>query len=167
MRSSCRPRRWPTEAPRAQDERVQLRLETLDPQLVARMREAGPQVLLEIARKVAEFAVATAQLTDADVEAGLAVLAKSSQLEPGDLHDRLVALAARLDDQAFDVMDRVDAGLDEYSRYENAFAQARAASAVAAALTPDCLTAALETVYEGQAAVGSLEDLHPLIDQSF
>ena len=70
-------------------------------------------------------------------------------------------VAAQLDDVAWDIQES-DEG-HESERYLVTFQRARAASAVAFALDPD-RSAALESIYEAQAALGSIDAVRRLIE---
>ena len=69
------------------------------------------------------------------------------------------ALVDELDEAAWDLQRPVHSGGSPESAYLEAFRKARAASAVAFALDPDPHKAAIEAVYEAQAALG---DVNPV-----
>lgn len=72
-------------------------------------------------------------------------------------------LAARLDEHAWDIQESDDDARHDSQRYLVAFQRARAASAVAFALDRD-RGAALESIYEAQAALGSIDAMRQLIE---
>lgn len=63
------------------------------------------------------------------------------------------ALTEGLDEAAWGVQDRVEAGTADKADYVNAFAKARAANAVWYALDPDPLEAAAEATFEASSAI--------------
>jgi hypothetical protein len=72
-------------------------------------------------------------------------------------------LAARLDERAWDIQESNDGAGHDSERHLAAFQRARAASAVAFALDRD-RGAALESIYEAQAALGSIDAARRLIE---
>jgi hypothetical protein len=70
--------------------------------------------------------------------------------------DIAVLITEELDETAWDVQDKVDEGLIPEQAYLDAFSKARAVAAVGCALETDPLQAALESVYEAQAATCDL-----------
>jgi hypothetical protein len=66
-------------------------------------------------------------------------------------------LTEELDEIAWDAQEQAEAGVLPEQAYLAAFARARAAASVGFALEPDALHAALEAVYEAQAALADLE----------
>lgn len=71
-----------------------------------------------------------------------------------------------LDEIAWDIQDQVDEEAASQEAYFEAFSRARAAAAVGYALESDPLKAALETVYEAQAALGDLKAIRTAIDSA-
>jgi hypothetical protein len=66
-------------------------------------------------------------------------------------------LTDELDEAAWNIQAKVDSGQATNEQYLKSFALARAASATAFALEPDPRKAAMEAVYEAQAALGDLK----------
>jgi len=136
---------------------VATRLEAVAPDLAAHLREAGDDALRRVAASVSEIAVKRVSLVDPRLERSL------SALEGGSAGAKelasMQALVDELDEAAWDLQRRVHSGGSPESAYLEAFRKARAASAVASALDPDPHKAAIEAVYEAQAALG---DVNPV-----
>jgi hypothetical protein len=127
------------------------RLNTVAPDLVERLEGEGDPELRRLTANVVEAALREQEVRDESVERGLDGLRNGRY---GDAEDRAAvkALADRLDELAWDLQDQVDAGEAEQEDYLAAFRKARAATALWFALDPDPRTAAIEAVYEAQAA---------------
>ncbi|HEX5218070.1 MAG TPA: hypothetical protein VFZ59_00760 [Verrucomicrobiae bacterium] len=85
---------------------------------------------------------------------------------PPELQTRVQALAERLDAHYFGLQDLNEGGKATEAEVIAAFAKARAATAVAAALGDDASTAAAETAYEAVCAIDSSEDYFTGVAQS-
>lgn len=73
------------------------------------------------------------------------------------------ALASRLDEAAWSIQERHEAGQATEHEYLDAFEKARAAWALHYAVEPEPITAVLDTAYETQAALGSLDQLRRVL----
>jgi hypothetical protein len=130
---------------------VTTRLSTVAVDLDEQLRGLSAQALREVAAGVAAFAVARVSLADPRLDAAMASIEKGTPGNSTELSD-MRSLVAELDEKAWDKQDRVERGLLPPQAYREAFTWARAAAAVAFALEPDALSAALESVYEAWAA---------------
>jgi hypothetical protein len=135
------------------------RLGTISPGLLQRLRTASPEQQREIAVLAATTAIRSVEL-DAPAADGALMCLRARRLGPSPQRDVLASLRDELDALAWDLQ---DAGSS--SDYPAAFQRARAASSLWYALDEDAETAALEAVYESQAAIGGLPDLAKAIDQ--
>lgn len=126
-------------------------LERLDPRLVRLVRQADDVRRRRAVLAACRLAVERTGLTDATVAVGLAALEEGRY---GDVAERpaLLRTVAALDDTAWQAERRADEGGSAQERDE-AFARARAASAVAAALHVDAERAAAEALYEAHHAL--------------
>jgi hypothetical protein len=132
------------------------RLSTVAVNLVERLSQQPPGRLRRVAAAVANLAVERTQLADPRVDAALAAVRGDVPATMPEL-SQVLALTEELDEIAWDTQDKVEAGVLPQQAYRDAFARARAAASVGFALEPDALHAALESVYEAQAAVADLE----------
>ena len=138
------------------------RLATIAPDLDQTITQATPATQRAIAITAAEYAIQHTQLTEPTVDAGLAAAQEGRFGETRERTD-VYALAERLDEQQWAIQDRVDAGQATEEEHLAAFSAARAATALYYALDTDTPTAALETVYEANAATDELTELHDLV----
>jgi hypothetical protein len=127
------------------------RLNTVAPDLVERLEAEGQPELRRLTANVVEAALREQDVRDESVDRGLEAL-RAGRF--GGTEDRAAvkALADRLDELAWDLQEQVDAGEAEQDDYLAAFRKARAATALWFALDPDARSAAIEGVYEAQAA---------------
>lgn len=128
------------------------RLATVDPDLLNRLQSLSDEALQKVAALAAREAVARTGLTDPRV---ITALGLDGSEQNAALRWSVEAVAARLDEQAWDIQDREG----DSAQYFAVFEQARAASAVFFALDPDSRSAAADALYEAQAALGSVEAL--------
>jgi hypothetical protein len=138
------------------------RLDSLDRALCARLASADPEDQRMAASAAVVLAAEVTHLSGDGVEEALAAV-RECRPEPG-LRARMEDLAESLDEQAFEIQDRIDGGDATHDGYVVAFAHARAASAIHFALSDDPLEAAIEGVYEAYAAVGNLEEIRTVTD---
>jgi hypothetical protein len=132
------------------------RLSTIAPDLVTSLEGQQPEGLRRVALVVAVLAVRRTRLSDLRLEAALTALREG---RVGETRERtgVECLVQELDEIAWDVREKADAGDGSRESYVFAFRRARAAAAVGFALEADALDAALEAIYEAQAAVKDLE----------
>jgi hypothetical protein len=139
-----------------------VRLATVAADLVQLLERKPPQQLRTVATDVSEWIVQQVELVDPRVDAGLTAL-RESHVGPSPERDSLKALVDELDERAWDIQDLADDGNATQEQYLEAFALARAASAVWFALDGDALQSALECVYEAQAAKGDLAGVRQVL----
>jgi len=124
-------------------------------ELASQTEAAGEQQLRRISSAIAHAAVERSCLAHPVITEALQHLSASAQPHP-ELRARVKSLAEQLDVDYFDLKERYeereDAGKTE-PEVVAAFARARAASAVAAALGDIARTAAADAAYEALAAV--------------
>lgn len=141
------------------------RLHLLDPALEARLRTASPVQLRRVVMQVCRFALERTGLSNPVLSE--AVRSDITDDERAELNRSVAELAASLDEAAFVAQEKIENNPAAYRSYLSAFAQARAASAVAFALDKDHpVQAALEAVYEANAATHDLPGLRTLIAEA-
>jgi len=138
------------------------RLSTVAPDLVQALVDRSPTILRAVAVDVCEWVVVQAGLENRTVEASLGLL-RDQQFGESTERDALAQLIETLDEHAWDLQDLVNNGGATQRDYLEAFARARAASAVWCAMDLDPLEAALESSYEAQAAKGDLQGLRQVV----
>lgn len=130
-----------------------------DPELVARVRDAGASQQRAYARAAVRVALARHAIDDPRLAAAVAVL-DAGGYGATDERAAVVRLVEELDEVAWDEQDR---GAEE--QYGIAFMRARAANAVVAALDSDPESAAYEAAYEANAALEDLPVLRAALDE--
>ena len=130
---------------------VTWRLQTVLPDLVEYLERLPEPRLRTVAEAVVIAALRAAGLSEVRVERALEALRARAY---GDSEQRasVEALADELDEAAWAVQERMDAGEPNEAEYSAAFRRARAAASLWFALDSDPLAAALEASYEAQAA---------------
>lgn len=83
----------------------------------------------------------------------------AGRLGDGAERSAVLALVEELDEAAWDLQDRVEAGTADHADYLREFARARAAAAVGFAFDRDALVASSEGLYEAFHAVGDASSL--------
>lgn len=141
------------------------RLDSIAPDLSQLIEQASPDRQRRIAVAAAQLAADTAQLDDpasrGALEAvGSAVWGESSRRQA------VLELVDRLDEAAWDAQERAEEHGGSQDEYTAAFRAARAASAVAFALSGDPAEAALEAVYEAEAATADLPRVRAAVEQA-
>lgn len=138
------------------------RLETVAPDLVARINSLPDHQQERIARFAAQEAVKRTGLNELIVSGALAV---NGSGEPGAPATRSAVeeAANRLDELPWDIQDLADDAQAYSTDYLAAFRRARAAWSVYFALEEDPALAALEATYEAQAAL-SIDDLREMLE---
>ena len=131
------------------------RLSTVAIDLVHQIEGLPSGVLRRVAAEAASLAIERTQLADPRLGPALGALGASNSGMPS-ARRAVDQLTEELDERAWGIQELVDAGAASEEAYVEAFHQARAAAAVSYALDPDPKTAALESVYEAQAAVVDL-----------
>lgn len=140
------------------------RLQTADAELVRLLRAASPEALRRVAYAVAKTAV---EHTESREEILRSALDKAREATPDAvLRGQVAHLVEQLDERAWDIQDRVEAGTATQGEYLRAFASARAAAAVHAALDNNPTDAALEAAYEAQAATQNIAPVRAVAEQA-
>lgn len=134
------------------------RLDYVSSDLTRLLQNADAAQLRRVATAVASLAVDRTGLCDPRSQAAQATIEQGTLGEPRQ-RTEVQQLAEELDLAAWDMQDRVDSGNASRSSYLHAFAVARAASALYFALNADPLTAAMEAMYEANAATNDLGSL--------
>ena len=144
---------------------VPARLKLLDPALRQVLKDASGQARRRVALSVTKLAVDRARIADPRVGAALERLQNGGH---GDSPERsaVQALTEELDQAAWDVQDRFEAGTANKADYLKAFVKARAAKAVWYALDGDPLEAAAEATYEASAAIEDPASVRSAIQDS-
>lgn len=127
------------------------RLNTIAPDLVEQLEREPEPRLRTMAEGVVDAALRDAEIRSETVDSALAAL-RAGRYGESDERSATKALADELDEAAWDIQERVDAGEAEQEDYLSAFRRARAATALWFALDDDPQTAAMEAAYEARAA---------------
>lgn len=127
------------------------RLNTIAPDLVEQLEREPEPRLRTMAEGVVDAALRDAEIRSETVDSALAAL-RAGRYGESDERSATKALADELDEAAWDIQERVDAGEAEQEDYLSAFRRARAATALWFALDDDPRTAAMEAAYEARAA---------------
>jgi hypothetical protein len=131
-------------------------LKLLDSRMAETIRSAtSRKALREFACACARLALSRAGVNDPAITraAALSEAIGEPDEDVAEARRELGSLIDRLDEIAFDLRDRADAGQPSvYDEYRRGFAAARAVASLDAALNPDPLTAAAEACYEALAA---------------
>ena len=136
------------------------RLSTVAPDLVQLLEAQDAATLSSVARRTAAWSVESVGLSDPRLDLALAAQEASFDAAQRAEVERLVE---ELDEAAWDVQERIDAGTADEAAYDVAFGLARAANAVWFAMGSDPREAALEAAYEAQAAQDSADGVRALI----
>ena len=140
------------------------RLSSIAPDLVALLEHQQPEKLRRVAAGAANLAIERTYLSELRAEAGLTAL-HEGRVGFTPERSEVQHLTDELDEIAWDTQEKMEAGIVSRSAYSIAFRRARAAASVGFALDPDALTAALESVYEAQAAVADLDAVRVLVNR--
>jgi hypothetical protein len=133
------------------------RLATVAPDLVSRLDSLSDDQLGNVVAVAAREAVTRSGLDEATVSTALDLIGPG---EP-DTSARwaVEVIGTQLDERAWDIQELEN----DSQQYLDAFQRARAAWAVFFALDPDRRVAAVESIYEAQAALGSIDELRRLL----
>jgi hypothetical protein len=142
---------------------VRCRLSTIAVDLVERLAVQPPVRLRRAAADVVHLAVQRTELIDPILDAALAALRDGKY---GDTYERSAVqhLTGELDVIAWETQKSAEEANSSMQPYYAAFVRARAAASVKCALDSDALNAALEAVYEAQAAVNDLTIIRTVVD---
>ena len=141
------------------------RLSTIAADLAERLEHQPPAKLREVAAIAALLAIERTNLTDPRLDACRIALRDRI---PGDQAARSAVqeMTVELDEVAWNAQDAAAQGSHDTDTYLRAFKRARAAAAVGFALEPDVLHAALESVYEAQAAVNDIDAVRSAVQHA-
>jgi hypothetical protein len=139
------------------------RLEAIAPDLSRSLDCLSPRQTRQICAAVCSAAVRHVRLDEPIVNEALIALTNCNPLAPS-LRDAAVALTERLDTTYFDLQDAADEGRATQTQVLDAFSRARAANAVAFALSGFDPSTAKEVIYEAAAVTDNLTELENLID---
>ncbi len=137
------------------------RLESLDPELSARLETASIFQLRAAALAACRFVLKNTNLNHPILDRGLEALELGNYSDDS-LSAKLESFVNYLDELQWDLQEKMDEGRTEISTYLAAFHQARAANSVYFALNTDALNAATESIYEAYAATEELATLKEL-----
>jgi hypothetical protein len=138
------------------------RLSTVDAVLAGKLEGQPPSQLRKAACIAALLAVKHTKLADSRLDAALAAVRYGTSGGPAECSSA-DHVTGELDEIAWDTQDKVDEGTLSYEAYREAFGRARAAAAVGFALKADPFEAALEGIYEAQAALGDLDAIRAAV----
>jgi hypothetical protein len=141
------------------------RLSTVAVDLVELLQAQPPARLRRTAADVARLVVQRTQLVDLRIDSALAALHDGS-FGDSDAYSAVQQLTKELDIIAWELQKVAEENGSSPEPYRAAFARARAAASVKSALFYDPLSAALEAVYEAQAAINDLQVIRISIDSS-
>ncbi|MGW4929146.1 hypothetical protein ACWEOH_08340 [Agromyces sp. NPDC004153] len=135
-----------------------LRLETIAPDLVALIDRRDDIGRREAALIACRVAISRTGLSNLSVEALLGAIERGDVGETSSRRAVNVVVDA-LDGIQWELHDRLDEGTATTAEHLAAFARARAASAVYFAADSDARVAAMEALYEANAAIDDLDSL--------
>lgn len=138
------------------------RLSSIAPDLVAVIEQQQSEELRRVAVEAAKLAIERTNLSEPQVDAALSALYEG-RLGFTPERSAVQYLADELDKIAWDAQEKMEAGIVSRQVYSTAFRRARAAASVGFALDSNALTAALESVYEAQAAVADLDAMRIVV----
>lgn len=131
---------------------MMMRLETITKDFTEKLRKASPARQRAATLVACQIALQAAQIDLTVVSESLVLLQQKSTL-PKEHVKKLNAIAAQLDEEYFDMQERVESEPASASASLLLFAKARAVSALAYAGGDDALDAAMEAIYEASTAV--------------
>jgi hypothetical protein len=138
------------------------RLSTVAADLAEQLEHRPSSQLRKVATIAALLAVDRTHLADPRLDAALTAIRDGAA---GDRNEcsAVSLVVEELDEKAWDIQESVDEGTQPQEAYLEAFRMARAAESIGFALEVNPLQAALEAVYEAQAAVSDLEAIRTAI----
>lgn len=146
---------WRRDGWQAGQSSVSSRLSSVAADLAQQLATGQPARLRLAAAGAVHLAVERTELAAPQLDAALVAL-QEGKFGGSPERSAVLQLADELDEIAWDLQQRSEAGNASQEAYLAAFGRARAAAAIGFALDGDALTAALEAVYEAQAAVADL-----------
>jgi len=130
------------------------RLSLIDPEFSAFLRQRTDLELRSVALAACQFALERTGLRDPLINTGLEALTNHNY---GDLllRSKVEVLVESLDEVQWNLQDAMKEGKANRIDYEAAFQQARAAHTLYFALDSDAFLAAIDSLYEANAATGN------------
>ncbi|WP_157756679.1 hypothetical protein [Plantactinospora sp. KBS50] len=128
----------------------------ISPQLVDKLRRSTDETRHRIVERACLLAVQRADVAAPKLTEALDAI-RRRKLSPPDLRSEIDALTQELDEIAWDIQDRIEAGDATEAEYRRAFVKARAAAAVGFALEGS-LAASFDSLYEAYYAVDNRDD---------
>jgi len=142
-------------------------LNLLDPKIANLLRTTQNDSALRcFARESARFAVDRLAFSNPPIEQALQIL-ENPVKELGEaalvqLRNEITRIIEDLDERAFDLRDKVEAGEASHDDYLDTFSKARAASSVLASLSDSAIQAAAEACYEAFASMDDRKELEEI-----
>lgn len=134
------------------------RLETLSPDLAAKIQRASAAKQRAASLAACEFAISHAKVEHPLVKRALERVRALGVFTP-DEKAELEALAAQLDEEYFTLQEAAEEGRASTEDYMRVFSQARAVAALAFAGGEDASQAVTEAIYEAAATTDNKEEL--------
>lgn len=141
------------------------RLGSIAPDLLDELEAQSERRLRRTTAAIVRLAVTSNDLTEEAAVAGLAAL-QHGRFGETEVRSAVISLAERLDNVAWDLQEDLERGSVFEDAYLTAFRRARAAACLGFALDSSAISAALEAIYEAQAALGSLDKVRGAVRQS-
>lgn len=142
------------------------RLELVEPDFARSLQQRDPRELRQIAALAADHALERFPIDDSRVSNAREKL-RRGETGAGIERDQLMTLVEEFDELGFDLGDTLDADGQGANReaYLEAYYRARAAHALWFALDDDPVLAALDALYEAEAATRRMADLKALTEK--
>jgi hypothetical protein len=131
-------------------------LAQVSPALVEMVRQSDEDTRHQLVERACLLAVQRADVADPNLAEALDAI-RSRSFGSQELRSRIDALTNELDETAWDLQDRVDAGDASEDEYRQAFAKARAVAAIGFALDGS-LAASFDSLYEAYHAIDNRDD---------
>lgn len=141
------------------------RLSTIASDLSEELEHRPPAQLRRVASVAALLAVDRTELVDPRLAPALSALRDGAPVSSSE-RSAASQVTDELDERAWSIQEKVDAGELPKQAYLDAFQRARAAASVSFALDPDPVEAAREAVYEAQAAVADLDAIRAAVSRA-
>lgn len=140
-------------------------LDSLSPDLRARLVKADEPELRRVALAVAELAIRSVGLSDPRLDHALDIV-RGRAADRYSAQDHIKAFVEELDRLTFEERQLSDVAPEKQEEYLRAFSRARAASSVASALDEDPVNAAIWAVYDASHAVGEPAELIRIVEEA-
>src|ERR1700744_842373 len=140
------------------------RLELISLQLRKRLDSASEEQLRHIAAPICMEIIRRTGVSDPVISEALEHLSQK-KTPPADLQARVQFYAQKLDADYLDLTDELEEESATQEQVAAAFSQARAANAVAFALSANAIVAASETTYEAASAVADDSEMTGIVEK--